>query len=210
MISKVIVYNDKYYHKKEEYDKRTLVNLLNILKKKRKIILYSENIFIKSYKYIGSKVDTYVEEKISEEFSDKDNILFHYDVDKKNKLIYLYSLRNDNFKEIYDEAEELIIEPIEFKIRNIILRRLGRNKNILVFYKIENISVVIFIRKTFISELIMSEEIQDIKKIIIEKRKDGDVLVFDKEIRNLEEFKDIKINYFINLGVNKYENVYKK
>lgn len=210
MISKVIVYNDKYYHKKEEYDKRTLVNLLNILKKKRKIILYSENIFIKSYKYIGSKVDTYVEEKISEEFSDKDNILFHYDVDKKNKLIYLYSLRNDNFKEIYDEAEELIIEPIEFKIRNIILRRLGRNKNILVFYKIENISVVIFIRKTFISELIMSEEIQDIKKIIIEKRKDGDVLVFDKEIRNLEEFKDIKIDYFINLGVNKYENVYKK
>lgn len=210
MISKVNIYNDKYYYKREEYDKWTLATLLNILKKKRKIILYSENIFIKSYKYIGSRVDNYVEEKIAEEFSNKDNILFHYEVDKKNKLIYLYSLRNDNFKEIYDEAEELSIEPIQFKVRDIILRRLGRNKNILVFYKIKNISTVIFIRKKFITEIIMSEEIKDIKKFIIEKRNDGDILVFNKEVNDLEEFKDIKINHFINLGVNKHENVYKK
>ncbi|MBD7916588.1 hypothetical protein H9660_15760, partial [Clostridium sp. Sa3CUN1] len=101
MISKINVYDEKYYHKKEEYNKRTLVNLLNILKKKRKIVLYSEKIFVKSYEYIGNKFETYVQEKITEDFSNKDNILFHYEVDKKNKLIYLYSLRNDNFKDIY-------------------------------------------------------------------------------------------------------------
>ncbi len=210
MISKINVYDEKYYHKKEEYNKRTLVNLLNILKKKRKIVLYSEKIFVKSYEYIGNKFETYVQEKITEDFSNKDNILFHYEVDKKNKLIYLYSLRNDNFKDIYKDAIEFTIEPIQFKIRNKIIKKLGKNKNILVFYRIDNVNNVIYIRKSFIAGMIISKNIEEIKSFIIEKREDEDILVFSKETNSFKEFEDIKIDYFIDLGVNKYENLRKK
>lgn len=207
MISKINIYDDKYYYKKIEYNKNTLDNLLSILKNKRKITLYTEDIFIKKYRYLGNKADKYVEQKINEDFSNKNNILFHYEIDKKNNNIYLYSLRNDNFKQIYNGAKELSIEPIQFKIRSKVVKRLGKDKNILILYKTNNSNVVIHVKKTFIIDLMISKNFEDVKNYIEEKRKDNVVLVVDEKIKDLKELQNINSNHFINLGASKYENI---
>ncbi|WP_288221303.1 hypothetical protein [uncultured Clostridium sp.] len=207
MISKINVYNDKYYYKKIEYNENTVDVLINKLGKKRKVILYCENIFIKKYIYLGNKVEKYIEEKINEDFTNKNNLLFHYELDKENKVIYLYSLRNDKFRILYEDAIELSIEPIQFKVKNLIVKKYRGNKDFLIIYKVKNLYNVLTIENCLITDLIMNKSFSELEGYINDKRRKDTILVVDKYIKESEEIKDIEIDYFINLGVGTDEDI---
>ena len=116
-------------------------NMITILLKhyqKQQIRKEELQIFIKKYRYPEEKIkiDKYIDNKVTEDFSDKSNLLFHHEIEKNKRYIYVYSIRNDNIKMLFQGAKDLIIEPIQFKVRKNVLKKIRKHKNILVFYKI--------------------------------------------------------------------------
>lgn len=198
IISKIHVYSDKYYYKNVEYSEETLDILIKNLRKKRKILLYSETIFIKKYNYPDIKIEKYMDDKINEDFKNKDNFLFHYEINKEDKSIYLYSLRNNKIKYLYRNAMELSIEPIQFKIKDRIVKKYSKNKKNFIIYKIEKVYSLLVIENTLIIDSISSEDFNEIKAYIHKNKNAQSVLVADKYI---VEDKDIKIDHIVDLGV---------
>lgn len=196
--NKIHVYSDKYYYRNVEYTKETLDILIKNLRKRRKIILYCETIFIKKYSYPEIKIEKYMDHKIYEDFKNKENFLFHYEVNKEDKSIYLYSLRSNRVKYLYKNAMELSIEPIQFKIKDRIVKKYSKNKNIFIIYKIEKIYNLLIIENTLIIDSINSEDISEIKTYINKNKNSRSILIADKYI---VEDKGIKIDHIVDLGV---------
>lgn len=206
MISNIEIYKDKLYFKNIEYDYNTFKTLLETIDKKRRITIYSEKIFIKKYRYPEEKIkiDKYIDNKVTEDFSDKSNLLFHHEIEKNKRYIYVYSIRNDNIKMLFEGAKDLIIEPIQFKVRKSVLKKIRKHKNILVFYKIRRLNHLINLEDGFIIDALITENIEEINKYIDERRKSDYILVVDKKLKdiNMED-----INYYIDLGVDTYKKI---
>lgn len=206
MISNIEIYKDKLYFKNIEYDYNTFKTLLETIDKKRRITIYSEKIFIKKYRYPEEKIkiDKYIDNKVTEDFSDKSNLLFHHEIEKNKRYIYVYSIRNDNIKMLFEGAKDLIIEPIQFKVRKSVLKKIRKHKNILVFYKIRGLNHLINLEDGFIIDALITENIEEINKYIDERRKSDYILVVDKKLKdiNMED-----INYYIDLGVDTYKKI---
>lgn len=206
MISNIEIYDDKLYFKNIEYDYNTFKTLLETIDKKRRITIYSEKIFIKKYRYPEEKIkiDKYIDNKVTEDFSDKSNLLFHHEIEKNKRYIYVYSIRNDNIKMLFQGAKDLIIEPIQFKVRKNVLKKIRKHKNILVFYKIRRLNHLINLEDGFIIDALITENIEEINKYIDERRKSDYILVVDKKLKdiNMED-----INYYIDLGVDTYKKI---
>lgn len=206
MISNIEIYDDKLYFKNIEYDYNTFKTLLETIDKKRRITIYSEKIFIKKYRYPEEKIkiDKYIDNKVTEDFSDKSNLLFHHEIERNKRYIYVYSIRNDNIKMLFQGAKDLIIEPIQFKVRKNVLKKIRKHKNILVFYKIRRLNHLINLEDGFIIDALITENIEEINKYINERRKSDYILVVDKKLKdiNIED-----INYYIDLGVDTYKKI---
>ena len=206
MISNIEVYKDKLYFENIEYDYNTFKTLLETIDKKRRITIYSEKIFIKKYRYPEEKIkiDKYIDNKVTEDFSDKSNLLFHHEIEKNKRYIYVYSIRNDNIKMLFQGAKDLIIEPIQFKVRKNVLKKIRKHKNILVFYKIRRLNHLINLEDGFIIDALITENVEEINKYINERRKSDYILVVDK---NLKDINMEDINYYIDLGVDTYKKI---
>ena len=206
MISNIEIYDDKLYFKNIEYDYNTFKTLLETIDKKRRITIYSEKIFIKKYRYPEEKIkiDKYIDNKVTEDFSDKSNLLFHHEIERNKRYIYVYSIRNDNIKMLFQGAKDLIIEPIQFKVRKNVLKKIRKHKNILVFYKIRRLNHLINLEDGFIIDALITENIEEINKYINERRKSDYILVVDKKLKdiNIED-----INYYLDLGVDTYKKI---
>lgn len=200
----VIVYNENYFYKGIEYDNNNLSILLNKLGKKRKIILCSQSILIKKYNYCGSNIDKYIDNKISEDFNNKNNLLFHYEVDKENKAVYLYSIRNDNIKSLYDNTSELVIELVQFKVKNFVVKKIKKCGNILIFFKVKDLNYLIKVGNGLINDAIINEDINEIEEYISEIKDKKYTLVKDK---NIKEIANIVFDYSLDLGVDTYEKI---
>ena len=206
MISNIEVYKDKLYFENIEYDYNTFKTLLETIDKKRRITIYSEKIFIKKYRYPEEKIkiDKYIDNKVTEDFSDKSNLLFHHEIEKNKRYIYVYSIRNDNIKMLFQGAKDLIIEPIQFKVRKNVLKKIRKHKNILVFYKIRRLNHLINLEDGVIIDALITENIEEINKYINERRKSDYRLVVDKKLKDINiEY----INYYIDLGVDTYKKI---
>lgn len=206
MISNIAVNDKNYFYKGIEYDNNNLDILLNKISKKRNIILYSQNILIKKYKYIGNSIEKFIDSKISEDFANKENLLFHYEIDKYDKNIYLYSIRN-NIKRLYENSKELSVELLEFKIKFCVEKKLKRINNIIILYKINNRSHLLKIRNNIMIDIITSTDINEIKKYLSDGKNKKFALVKDKQFKELE---NIDFDYSIDLGVDTYEKICKE
>lgn len=204
MWSNIEIYKDKLYFKNIEYDYYTFKSLLNSISKKIRIIIFSEKIFIKKYIYPEEKVkiEKYIDDKISDDFSDKSNLLFHYEVEKNKRYIYLYSMRIDRVNNLFNCAKELIVEPVQFKVKNKILKKLRKHKYVIVYYKIKELNHLINIEDGLITDTLITENFEEINNYITERS--YYILVVDK---NLKDMKIEDINYYFDLGVDTYEKI---
>ena len=205
MISTIVVYDEKYYYKGKEYTNDLKV-LLGKINKKIKIILCTENILIKKYNYHINDIEKFIDNKISEDFNNKDNLLFHYEIDKENKIIYLYSIR-DNIKKIYSNASELNIQITQFNVRDYVNKKIRGYRNKIIIFNIKNIKHLIKISNNFIIDAIISKDIKEIEKYINDINNENYILVKDKKITEID---NINFDYSIDLGVDKFEKVYKE
>lgn len=206
MISNIIVYNKIYFYKDVEYDNNNLDILLNKISKKRNITLYAQNILIKKYKYYGNNIEKYIDSKITEDFTNKENLLFHYEIDKDNKDIYLYSIRN-NIKRLYENVKELNVQLLEFKIKSCVEKKLRKIKNIIITYKLNNINYLLKIRNNIIIDIIICVDINEIKEYLMKEKGKNFTLVKHKEYKEID---DINFDYSIDLGVDRYEKTCKE
>ncbi len=206
MISNIVVYRQKYYYKGIEFSKSDITSLLTKISKNRRIILCSENILIKKYKCSTKSIDKFISNKIFEDFSNRDNLLFHFEIDKENKRVYLYSIRN-NIRDLYETAKDLRVELLEFKIRTFVKSKLKNIKEMLVLYRFKEINYLLKIYNDLIVDIISTIDISEVKEYLSEEENENIVLVKDE---NYKELEDIYFNYAIDLGVDVYEKICKE
>lgn len=201
MTSSILVHDRNYYYKGIKYDSSELNILLNKIGKKRRIILCSENIFIKKYNYHGNNIEKFIDNKISEDFNNKENLLFHYEIDKENKVVYLYSIRN-NIKSLYENVKILSIDLIQFKLKNTVVKKIKGINNIIILYSMKNIIHLIKICNNIIIDTMLSKDIKDIEEYLNLKQEKKYILVKDIKYKGIN---NIDFDYSIDLGADVYE-----
>lgn len=209
MISSVGVYNDKYYYKGREYDKLKINLLIKSLGRKRKIIILSQPIFIREYKIGNEKInlEKFLDKKITEDFSDRENLLFHYEFIKENETIYLYSIRYDTLRNLCKDCNFLKIEPIQFVIKNYILKKIKNNKSIIVIYKINDLFHLLNIENKIIKHSVITNDENDIDLFIKNYTNDKKIIVMGKGTKFSKSImKNIKV---VNIGEKCYEKIFK-
>ncbi|WP_291652479.1 hypothetical protein [Clostridium sp.] len=209
MVNSIGIFNNKYYYKGQEYDSYNINSLLEKLGNKRRLLILSQGIFIKKYQILNKRisVDKFIEKKISEDFSDKNNLLFHHEFLKKSKVIYIYSIRYSNFIKSCTNVTHLQVEPIQFLIRKYVIKKLRGSKDSIIIYKIKDLFHLINIENGFIENSYITNDDKDIKKFIIEYKSQNKKLIIDKSI---EDITIDSYDYSINIGEKIYEEIFKK
>ena len=209
MVNSIGIFNNKYYYKGQEYDNYNINLLLEKLGNKRRLLILSQSIFIKKYEILNKRisVDKFVEKKISEDFSDKKNLLFHYEFLKNSKIIYIYSIRYNSFIKSCTNITHIQVEPIQFLIRKYVIKKVRGGKYSIIIYRIKDLFHLINIENGVIENSYITNDATDINKFIIEYKNQNKKLIIDKGIE------DITINnydYIINIGEKDYEEIFKK
>lgn len=213
MISNIGIYEDTYIYKGNEYNRNNYSELLDSVSRKRRIIFLSQILLIKKYgvNSINKEIGDFIEKKINEDFSDKDNFLFSYEYNKKDNLAYLYSIRNNNLISLTNDSTELTIEPIQFYIKNKVIRKIKNSKDSNILFKVNNIFHVLSLENGYIINSVIANNEDEVCKTIslINNEK---LLIIDKSI-NIETLVDqtkrFKIKN-IDLVEDIYEKIYRK
>lgn len=213
MISNIGIYEDTYIYKGNEYNRNNYSELLDSVSRKRRIIFLSQILLIKKYgvNSINKEIGDFIEKKINEDFSDKDNFLFSYEYNKKDNLAYLYSIRNNNLISLTNDSTELTIEPIQFYIKNKVIRKIKNSKDSNILFKVNNIFHVLSLENGYIISSVIANNEDEVCKTIslINNEK---LLIIDKSI-NIEtlvnQTKRFKIKN-IDLVEDIYEKIYRK
>lgn len=213
MISNIGIYEDTYIYKGNEYNRNNYSELLDSVSRKRKIIFLSQILLIKKYgvNSINKEIGDFIEKKINEDFSDKDNFLFSYEYNKKDNLAYLYSIRNNNLISLINDSAELTIEPIQFYIKNKVIRKIRNSKDSNILFKVNNIVHVLSLENGYIINSVIANNEDEVCKTISLINNDK-LLIIDKSI-NIETLVDqtkrFKIKN-IDLVEDIYEKIYRK
>lgn len=213
MISNIGIYEDTYIYKGNEYNRSNYSDLLDNISRKRRIIYLSQILLIKKYgfKSRNTGISDFIKKKINEDFSDKDNFLFSYEYNKKDNLAYLYSIRNNNLISLTSDAAELTIEPIQFYIKNKVIRKIKNSMDSTILFKINNIFHIISLEKGYIINSVIANNEEEVYRAIslINNNK---LLIIDKSV-NIEFLIDqvggLKIKN-IKLVEGIYEKLYRK
>lgn len=213
MISNIGIYEDTYIYKGNEYNRNNYSELLDSVSRKRRIIFLSQQLLIKKYGFNSSNrvIGDFIEKKINEDFSDKDNFLFNYEYNKKDNLAYLYSIRNNNLISLTNDSTELNIEPIQFYIKNKVISRIKNSKDSNILFKVNNIFHVLSLEKGYIINSVIANNEDEVCKTISLINNDK-LLIIDKST-NIETLADqtkrFKIKN-IDLVEDIYEKIYRK
>lgn len=209
MISSIGVYENKYLYKNKEYDKFNVKLLVEELSRKRRIIILSQSIFIKKYSIYNKRIniEKFIEKKIIEDFSDKTNLLFHYEFIRESKHIYIYSIRYDNIMKLCEGCSYLEIKPIQFLIQKYILKSIKKSKFSIIICKINDLFYLLNMEAGAIENSIVTKNISEIDLFLRNHKDDKKIVIIDKNI------KDIAIetyDYIIDIGEKFYEEILKK
>lgn len=213
MISNIGIYEDTYIYKGNEYNRNNYSELLDNISRKRRIIFLSQILLIKKYGFNSSNtgIGDFIKKKINEDFSDKDNFLFSYEYNKKENIAYLYSIRNNNLISLTNDASELTVEPIQFYIKNKVIKEIKNSKDSNVLFKINNIFHILSLENGYvINSVIVNNEDEVFKTISLIE--DNKLLVIDKSVNTeslIDQVRGFKIKN-IDLVEGIYEKIYRK
>ena len=114
----IVSTKDDFIFKNKLYDE---VAIKSVVKKEMDLFIFEENILIKKFENIKKPKEAIIEKIVREEFGDENDILIHYEHDKKRKKLYLYSMGNGRkVKNIVNEAKVIRIKPIQFYIKALV------------------------------------------------------------------------------------------
>ena len=165
----IVSTKDDFIFKNKLYDE---VAIKSVVKKEMDLFIFEENILIKKFENIKKAKEAIVEKIVREEFGDENDILIHYEHDKKRKNLYLYSMGNGKrVKNIINEAKVLRIKPIQFYIKTLVERRIKKLRNYIIIIELRGIIYSLYIEENFIiksfvknkNDFILSHELNDLE-----------------------------------------------
>ncbi len=191
----IVSTKDDFIFKNNLYDE---ITIKNIIKKEIDLFIFEENILIKEFENIKSAKESIIEKIVKEEYGDKNDILIHYDHDKRRKKLYLYSMGNGKrVKSIINEAKVVRVKPIQFYIKRI---------DYIIILELREVIYLIYIKEKFIVKSFVKSKENLIITNELDMLKENDVVIASKEDEKIipEEIKD-KLN-IINLEIGEIIN----
>lgn len=185
----IISTKDDFIFKNKLYDE---IAIKSVVKKEMDLIIFEENILIKKFENIKKANESVVEKIVREEFGHENDILIHYEHDKKRKKLYLYSMGNGRkVKNIVNKVKVLRIKPIQFYIKTIVERKIKNLRNYIIIIELREIIYSLYIEENFIVESFMKNKNDFILSYELNDLKNGSVVIMSKEIEDIipEEIK---------------------
>lgn len=193
----IVSTKDDFIFKNKLYDESAIKG---VIKKEMDLFIFEENILIKKFENIKKPKEAIIEKIVREEFGDENDILIHYEHDKKRKKLYLYSMGNGRkIKNIVNEAKVIRIKPIQFYIKTLVESKIKKLRNYLIIIDLREIIYLLYIEENFIiksfmknkNDFILSHELNDLEN--------GFIVIMSKEVEDIipEEIKyKLHIIYF--------------
>lgn len=190
----IVSTKDDFIFKNKLYDE---IAIKSVVKKEMDLFIFEENILIKKFENIKKAKEAIIEKIVKEEFGNENDILIHYEHDKKRKNLYLYSMGNGRkVKNIINEAKVLRIKPIQFYIKTLVERKIKKLRNYIIIIELREIIYSLYIEENFIiksfmkskNDFILSHELNDLEN--------GSVVIMSKEVEDIIP-EEIKYNLHI-------------
>ncbi|WP_300902337.1 hypothetical protein [uncultured Clostridium sp.] len=200
----IVSTKDDFIFKNNLYDE---ITIKNIIKKEIDLFIFEENILIKEFENIKSAKESIIEKIVKEEYGDKNDILIHYEHDKRRKKLYLYSMGNGKrVKSIINEAKVVRVKPIQFYIKRIVENKIKKLKDYIIILELREVIYLIYIKEKFIVKSFVKSKENLIITNELDMLKENDVVISSKEDEKIipEEIKD-KLN-IINLEIGEIIN----
>ena len=120
----VIANKNKYIYNGKLYDD---ISIKRVISKEIELYVMEEDLLIKTYDEIKNDKEDIVYEIINEEYGSEKSALMHYEYDKKRKKLFLYSIGNgERIQFLCEDLNEVIILPIQFYIRDIVIKKIKK------------------------------------------------------------------------------------
>lgn len=205
----IVSTKDDFIFKNKLYDE---IAIKSVVKKEIDLFIFEENILIKEFENIKKDKEAVVEKIVREEFGDENDILIHYEHDKKRKKLYLYSMGNGRrVKNIINDAKDLRIKPIQFYIKEIVESKIKKLRNYIIIIELREIIYSLYIKENFIiksfmknkNDFILSDELNDLET--------GSTVIMSKEVEDIipEEIKYKLHIIYLEIGEIINEKVFK-
>lgn len=121
--STIIIENNKYLFKNKVYEDFQVGYLQKKLGNKLRIVILGEDLWIKKLKCINKDYDKFIEDEIRLVNDPNGDLLHHNHKDKKNKTVFIYSIKGKKVVEkIIHSKKNIEIIPIQFLLLNKVLK----------------------------------------------------------------------------------------
>ena len=153
----VIANKNKYIYNGKLYDD---ISIKRVISKEIELYVMEEDLLIKTYDEIKNDKEDIVYEIINEEYVSEKSALLHYEYDKKRKKLFLYSIGNgERIQFLCEDLNEVIILPIQFYIRDIVIKKIKKIFNYIVLIEIKEVVYYLEIKnKLIVNSLIKNKE----------------------------------------------------
>lgn len=179
----IVSTKDDFIFKNKLYDE---IAIKSIVKKEIDLFIFEENILIKEFENIKKAKEAIIGKIVREEYGDENDILIHYEHDKKSKKLYLYSMGNGRkIKNIISEAKSVRIKPIQFYIKTIVESKIKKLRDYIIIMELREFIYSIYVKENFIiksfiknrNDFILSNELNDLEE--------GSVVIISKDDENI-------------------------
>ena len=143
----VIANKNKYIYNGKLYDD---ISIKRVISKEIELYVMEEDLLIKTYDEIKNDKEDIVYEIINEE----------YGSEKSAKKLFLYSIGNgERIQFLCEDLNEVIILPIQFYIRDIVIKKIKKIFNYIVLIEIKEVVYYLEIKnKLIVNSLIKNKE----------------------------------------------------
>lgn len=206
---KILLKQHSYLYGNNEYDFFDVSNMVKINNSKIKIIILEEPIFVKIFQVDRNitKIEDFIEEKIENIFPQNGDILYDYEIVRREGLLSIYSIKGKKkVEKLIATARDARVIPIQFFIREVISKRM-RNKKLTcgVIIKIDKNYYFVYIKRGLIAYNYISPNIDEIiDKIELQAIKDE--IYIDESI----DYTKAKENNTKYIKINIKDKIYEK
>lgn len=188
----VISAKNEFLFKDKSYDE---ITIKSIISKEVELFIIEENILVKVFEGIKVAKEKNISEIIRAEYGDENNILMHYEHDKKRKKLYLYSIGNGRkVKCLSENLKELKVNPIQFYIKNFVSRKVKKFNEYIIIVNIREIVYCLDIINNFIIKSIVESKVNFIKSYNFDEIKEGKTIVISSKDKDIIP-KEIQCKY---------------
>ena len=185
----IVSTKDDFIFKNKLYDE---IAIKSVVKKEINLFIFEENILIKEFENIKKAKEDIVGKIVREEYGDENDILIHYEHDKKRKKLYLYSMGNGKkVKNIINEAKVVRVRPIQFYIKTIVESKIKKLRDYIIIMELREIIYLLYIKENFIVKSFLKNKNDFILSNEVNGLEEGSVVIISKENENIipEEIK---------------------